>query len=109
MSLQYSPLEDRVLIKPKKKTELETTGGGILKPLTAKSDTSEGTVVAAGPGKYAPETGVFMPVMLSRGDLVLYGSAQGLPIEIEVENVKEEVLILREGDILLLISKKSAE
>jgi len=109
MSSKFQPLEDRILVKPIKKTETEVTEGGIVIPDTVKKEVAEGIVVAAGPGRYANETGAAIPCMLGKGDHVLYGVNQGLEIEIDGDSGKELVRILREGDILLIISKKSAE
>lgn len=107
--VSYVPLEDRILVKPIKKTELETTDGGIIIPDSAKKEVSEGLVVAAGPGYTARDTGVFVTTTLGKGDLVLYGANQGMEIDVEGDNGKETVRILREGDVILLISKKSDE
>lgn len=111
MSIGYSPLEDRILVKPIKKTDIEKTDAGIIIPDSAKREVGKGVVVAAGQGRYAPENGAFIPCMLSAGDIVLCGAQdgklRGLPIDIETENGKEEVIIMREGDVLMLISKKS--
>lgn len=103
---KFQPLEDRILVKKKISTELETTEAGIIIPDIAKKEVFEGTVVSVGQGKYAQDTGVFMPTFLSKGDVVLFGASQGLPISVDGENGKEEVLILRESDVLLVISKK---
>jgi len=108
--MKFQPLEDRCLVKPVKETELKTTQGGLYIPTTAKKEVAEGTVVATGPGRYASENGAFIPCMLNKGDKVLYGINQGILIEIDDEDgKKQEVKIMREGDVLLVISKKSAE
>lgn len=105
----FSPLEDRILVKPIKKTELEVTDGGIIIPDSSKKEVAEGYVVAAGPGYTARDTGVFVATVLGKGDLVLYGINQGMEIDIDGENGKESVRILREGDVILLISKDRNE
>ncbi len=104
--INYECLEDRCLVRPIKKTELETTDSGIVIPDTVKKDVREGIVIACGPGRYAGETGLQIPTILGKGDHVLYGASQGLPIEIMTESGKEEVLIMRESDCLLVIFKK---
>lgn len=105
---KFSPLEDRVLVKPIKQTEEEKTAGGIIVAPTVKKETSEGIVVSVGLGYAARETGVFVPTVLGAGDKVLYGASAGMPIEIPNEDgVKEEYVLMREGDVLMLISKKS--
>lgn len=104
---QFSPLEDRVLIKPIKKSEEEKTSGGIIIADTVKKEVTEGIVVAVGVGRYAYETGNWIPTVLGVGDKVLYGTNQGLQIEIPNEDGgKDECRLMREGDCLLLVSKK---
>ena len=101
----YQPLEDRVLIKPIKKTEPETTASGILIDMK-KKEVAEGEVIAVGSGRYAGETGQFMPTVLAKGDIVLYGINQGMKIDIPNEkNIAEEHIVLREGDVLFLIAR----
>lgn len=107
--MNYSPLEDRILVRPKTAAELEKTDGGIIIPDSAKKEVKEGTVVAAGVGLYARDSGVWMPTVLGKGDVVLFGAGQGLPITVETDNGKEEVLIMREGDVLMLLAKASGE
>jgi len=101
--MKYTPLEDRILVRPIKKTELETTDNGIIIPDSVKKEVAEGIVVAAGQGRYAPENGVAIPCIVAKGDMVLYGANQGLEIEIDGEAGKETVRILRESDILLVV------
>ncbi len=100
----YQCLEDRVLIRPIKKTEPEKTTSGIITDM-AKKEVLEGEVINVGGGRYAGDSGVFIPTILHSGDIVLYGANQGLHISIENGNGKEDVVVMREGDILLLIKK----
>lgn len=101
----YQCLEDRVLIKPIVKKEVEKTDGGILLGMV-KKETAEGLVINVGVGKYAPETGVFIPTVLGEGDIILYGVHAGMPLDVPDEGGKKiEMRIMRESDILLLIKK----
>jgi len=110
MSTTFSPLEDRVLILPIKQTEVEKTSGGIIIADTVKKEVMEGIVVAVGVGRYAYETGVWIPTVLGVGDKILCGTNQGMAIEVPNENGgKDECRLMREGDVLLLISKKEEE
>lgn len=103
----FEPLEDRCLIKPIKSKEPEVTAGGIITD-TIKKEIRQGEVVAVGPGRYAGETGNFMPTILHKGDLVIIGAESGLPIPVPNENGGvDECVILREGDVLIFVSKKS--
>lgn len=102
---QYSPLEDRILILPKKETEPAKTAGGLYDQST--KPVQEATVYAIGPGMYARESGVFMPTMLKKGDVVLVARDGGVPFSITTEEGKtEDLKLLRESDVLMLISKK---
>src|SRR5205809_1719103 len=100
---KFECLEDRILIRPIKK-EAEVTEAGIIDPNVRQKPTSEGEVIEVGEGRYATDTGVFMNTRLTKGDFILYPSAQGTPITIETDNGKEDVLLMRESDIILRIS-----
>lgn len=104
---KYSPLEDRVLIRPLVEKE-ERTESGIVIPLTVTNPVKKGVVVSCGQGRYAIETGLPIPTCLCKGDVVLYGAESGIEIIIEKEDGsgKESVWIMRETDVFLLISKK---
>lgn len=99
---KLTPLEDRILVKPIKKSDIEKTDGGIFIPDVVKKDVSEGEVISVGNGRYAIETGVFIPNYLYPGDKVLFGSQQGMPVDVG----GEELRIMRESDVLLLIERK---
>jgi co-chaperonin GroES (HSP10) len=107
---KYECLEDRLLIRPIKQTELAKTEGGIIDPNVKQKPVLKGTVVSVGLGYTARDTGVFVNTVLSKGDTVLYGASAGIEIEIEKEDGsgKESVWLMRESDVLLLI-KKSEE
>lgn len=102
---KYSPLEDRVLVKPNTPTAQEKTDGGIIIPDTVRKIISEGTVAEVGAGRYAPETGMFIPTVLGKGDTVVYGAEAGVPITID----KIEYKLMRESDILICSPKKTEE
>lgn len=107
--VKFECLEDRCLIRPIKEKELKKTEGGIIDPNVKQKPVLKGEVVSIGIGFTARDTGVFVPTVLHKGDIVLYGAAAGLEIEIDKEDGgNEAVLIMRETDCLLLISKKSA-
>lgn len=103
----YMPLEDRILLQEIKKTELEKTDSGVLLTDLSKK-VSEAKVIAAGPGIYARETGVFMPTSLAKGDIALIVYGAGLPLTLDMGNGREDFTLLREGDILMFV-KKSEE
>ena len=94
---KIKPLADRVVVKPLEETE--QMRGGLYIPDTAKEKPQQGEVVAVGEGKLSDE-GKRIPPDLKAGDRVLYGKYSGT--EVTVEN--EQYLILRESDVLAVIS-----
>ena len=95
--MEMKPLGDRVVIKP---LEAEAkTRGGIVLPDTAKEKPQEGKVVAVGKGKVL-ENGTVQAPEVKVGDKVLYGKYSGNEI---TTKEGEELLIMREEDILAII------
>lgn len=93
---KIKPLSDRVLVQPEDAEE--KTSSGIIIPDTAKEKPQQGTVVAAGPGKV--ENGTKIDMSVEEGDKVLYGKYSGTEITLD----GEEYLIMRESDILGIVS-----
>ncbi|MDP2938425.1 MAG: co-chaperone GroES [Candidatus Omnitrophota bacterium] len=95
--MNIQPLGDRVVVKP---LEAEAkTKGGIVIPDTAKEKPQEGKVVAVGKGKVL-ESGTVQAPEVKVGDKVLYGKYSGNEI---TTKEGEELLIMREEDILAII------
>ena len=92
MSVNVTPLHDRVLVK--RIEEKETVKGWIIIPDTAKEKPQEGEVIAAGAGKI--EKGERIPLDVKVGDRILFGKYSGSEIKLD----GEEFLILREEEIL---------
>jgi chaperonin GroES len=95
-AVKVSPLADRVVVKPLE--ESEQMRGGLYIPDTAKEKPQEGEVVAAGPGRFEKDKRVPMEVKV--GDKVLYGKYSGTEVTLD----GEQYLILRESDILAIVS-----
>jgi chaperonin GroES len=93
MAVKIQPLGDRVVVKPLEKEEM--TKGGIYIPDTAKEKPQEGKVLAVGPGKMSDD-GKRLPMDVAVGDIVIYAKYGG----IEHKEGDEELIILREADIL---------
>jgi len=91
-----SPLADRVVVRPLEDTE--TMRGGLFIPDTAKEKPQQGEIIAVGPGRW--EEGKRVPMEVKSGDRVLYGKYSGSEVTIDGETV----LILRESDVLAVIS-----
>lgn len=91
MSMNVTPIADRVLIEP---DAAETkTAGGIIIPDTAKEKPQKGTIIAVGSGKKDE------PMTVKKGDKVLYGKYSGTEINID----GKDYLIMRESDIYAII------
>ncbi|MDP2729071.1 MAG: co-chaperone GroES [Dehalococcoidales bacterium] len=97
MAIKLEPLADRLVVKPIEREEV--TKSGIVLPDTAREKPQEGKVLAVGPGRLS-EDGKRIAMDVKVGDIVLYAKYGGTEIKIE----DEEVIILRESDIL---AKKS--
>ena len=90
------PLYDRILA-----TRLESeekTKGGIIIPESAKEKPLEGKIVAVGKGKLLDD-GSVRELAVKKGDKILFGKYAGTEIKVE----GEEMVILREDDILAII------
>ena len=99
--MKFRPLHDRVVVK---RLEEETkTTGGIIIPDTAKEKPQQGKVVAVGPGG-RDEAGKVTPLDVKAGDVVLFGKWSGTEVKID----GEDLLIMKESDILGIISSGSS-
>ena len=95
---KIEPLGDRVVIKPTPKEEVSR--GGIVLPDTAQEKPQEGKIIASGPGRLT-EDGKRIAMEVKKGDKVIYSKYAGT--EFKLEN--EELVIMRESDILAKLSK----
>ncbi len=94
--VKLAPLADRVVVRALEETE--TMRGGLYIPDTAKEKPQEGEVIAVGPGRFEKDKRVPMDVKV--GDRVLYGKYSGTEVTID----GEQYLILRESDVLAIVS-----
>jgi chaperonin GroES len=77
------------------------TAGGIIIPDTAKEKPMQGEIIAVGPGA-RDESGKLVPLDVKKGDRVLFGKWSGTEVKID----GEELLIMKESDILGIIEGK---
>jgi chaperonin GroES len=91
MNLQ--PLGDRLIVEILE--EEETTVSGIVLPDTAKEKPQRGRVLAVGPGA-RDEDGEYIKMDLDEGDEIIFSKYGGTEIKVGAD----EVLILRESDVL---------
>ena len=92
------PLGDRLIVKALEAEE--KSRGGIVLPDAAKERPQEGKVLAVGKGKLL-EDGTVKSLEVKTGDRVLFGKYAGTEVKVE----GDDVLILREDDILAIIGK----
>jgi len=98
----FRPLHDRVLVKRVK--EEEKTKGGIIIPDTAQEKPQEGEVVAVGPGT-RDEDGERIALDVKVGDRILFGKWSGTEVKLD----GDELLIMKEADIMGIIESKKAK
>jgi len=89
----FDPLGDRVVVKPLVREAVST--GGIVLPDTAQEKPQEGEVVAIGPGR-TNDDGQRVAMELKKGDTVIFAKYAGT----EIKDGDDEIVILRESDIL---------
>ena len=98
--MKFRPLHDRVLVR---RIEEDTkTAGGIIIPDTAKEKPMQGEVLSVGPGA-RDESGKVVPLDVKVGDRVLFGKWSGTEVKIE----GEDLLIMKESDILGILEEKA--
>ena len=102
MATTIKPLHDRVIIR-RIEDNVNQTAGGLFIPDSAKEKPQEGEVIAAGDGKYR-ENGERQPLDVKAGDRILFGKYSGSEIKID----GEELLIMREDEILGIIERAGA-
>ena len=97
--MNLKPLSDRVVVR---RVDSESvTKGGIFIPDAAAEKADQGTVLAVGPGRRNKETSELIPLDVAVDDQVLFGKFSGQTVKVD----SEELLILREEDILGVITQ----
>ena len=94
MNLQ--PLGDRLIVEVLEEEEM--TIGGIVLPDSAREKPQRGKVLAVGPGS-RNDTGEFVPMDVVVGDEIVFSKYGGTEVKVGTE----DVLILRESDVLAKI------
>jgi chaperonin GroES len=95
--MAFKPLHDRVLVRRVESDE--KTKGGLIIPDSAKDKPAEGEVVACGEGA-RKDSGELIAMAVKAGDRVLFGKWSGTEVTVD----GEELLIMKEGDILGIIA-----
>ena len=99
--MKFRPLHDRVVVR--RLEAEEKTAGGIIIPDTAKEKPMEGEVIAVGPGA-RDEAGKLVQLDVKDGDHILFGKWSGTEVKLD----GEELLIMKETDIMGIIEGKPA-
>jgi chaperonin GroES len=99
--MKIKPLHDRVVVR--RIDEEERTPGGVIIPDTAKEKPMQGEVLAVGPGA-RDEAGKRIPPDVKEGDTILFGKWSGTEVKID----GEELLIMKESDIMGIIEQGAA-
>jgi chaperonin GroES len=100
--MKFRPLHDRVAVK--RVEEEQRTKGGLIIPDTAKEKPMQGEVLAVGPGA-RDDKGELVPMSVQVGDRVLFGKWSGTEVKID----DEEVLIMKESDLLGVLEGSPAQ
>lgn len=94
--MKVTPLGDKIVIK---RLDAESkTAGGIVLPDSAKEKPQQGRVLSVGDGRLLAD-GNRAQCQVSEGDRVIFASWGGAEIKVD----GEELLILREEDILAIL------
>jgi len=97
--MNIRPLHDRVIVK--RLEEDRTSPGGIVIPDTAAEKPVRGKIVAVGKGRIL-ENGTVRPCDVNVGDKILFGKYDGTEVKVE----GEELLVMREQDVMAVIDSK---
>ncbi|WP_417898229.1 co-chaperone GroES [Bacillus haimaensis] len=92
------PIGDRLVIELVQSEE--KTASGIVLPDSAKEKPQEGKVVAVGTGRVL-ESGERVALEVSEGDSIIFSKYAGTEVKFE----GKEYLILKETDVLAVVSK----
>ncbi len=96
--MNVRPLADRILIR--RIDASEEVRGGIIIPDTAKEKPTEAEIVAVGPGRLSKD-GTRIALEVKKGERVLIGKYSGTEVKVD----GDEYVILREEDLLAILSK----
>jgi chaperonin GroES len=96
MTVSLTPLGDRVVVKPKPKDSM--TSSGIVLPDTASEKPQEGSVLSVGHGRVL-DNGNRIEMEVKAGDTVLFAKYVGTEVKLE----GDDYLVIRESDLLAIV------
>ncbi len=94
--MNIRPLHDRVIVR--RLEEERTSPGGIVIPDSATEKPQKGEIIAVGKGK-VQDNGDVRPMDVKVGDSILFGKYSGTEVKVD----GEEVLVMREDDVIAVI------
>jgi chaperonin GroES len=97
--MKIRPLHDRVIVK--RLEESRNSPGGIVIPDSAAEKPIRGKIVAVGKGRIL-ENGHVRPCDVKVDDQIIFGKYSGTEVKIE----GEELVVMREEDIMAVIESK---
>ena len=100
MSVKFTPLHDRILIR--RIEEADTTKGGLIIPDSAKEKNQEGEIISVGTGR-VNDKGEVRPLAVKAGDFVLFGKYAGTEIKLD----DKDFVIMREEEVLGVVTKSA--
>ena len=100
--MTLKPLYDRVVVR---RLEAETTTkGGIIIPDKSAEKPTQGEVMAVGDGVVS-DSGELRALLVKKGDRILFGQYAGSQVKVD----GEELLIMKESDILAIVEEEHVE
>ncbi len=100
--MSFTPMHDRVLVR--RVDSEETTAGGLIIPDSAQEKPQEGEVVSCGEGA-RKDSGELIAMAVNSGDKILFGKWSGTEVKID----GEDLMIMKESDILGIITTKAGK
>jgi chaperonin GroES len=97
--MKIRPLHDRVVVR--RLEQERASPGGIVIPDSVAEKPVQGAVVAVGKGKIL-ENGKVQPCDVRIGDRILFGKYSGAEVKVE----GEELVVMREEDVMAVIESK---
>ena len=100
--MDLQPLGDRLIVETLE--EEDVTVSGIVLPDTAREKPQRGKVLAVGPGA-RNDKGEVVPMDVAVGDEIIFSKYGGTEVKVGVE----DLLILRESDVLAKVVKTKSK
>lgn len=100
-TFNFQALHDAVLIQREEVSN--TSKGGIALAISSSRKANYGRVLSVGPGRYSDQTGTFVATNVKVGDRVIFGENAGAPITLEDSDPKDNLVIMREVEIVGIV------